>query len=161
MEKENVDQMTIGQRIKYFRKRKGYTQKEIGELLGFANTSAGTRIAQYETGVRVPKKNMLATMAQLCEVSPFALMPLDIDTTNGLMHTLFALEDRYGLTVTEEKGKINLVLPESNLGLHATLEQALFDWLQQKIKWDSGVITKDEYDEWRYNYREDNIKERA
>ena len=38
MEKENVDQMTIGQRIKYFRKRKGYTQKEIGELLGFAST---------------------------------------------------------------------------------------------------------------------------
>ena len=88
MEKENVDQMTIGQRIKYFRKRKGYTQKEIGELLGFANTSAGTRIAQYETGIRVPKRNMLAAMAQLFEVSPFALMPLDIDTTNGLMHTL-------------------------------------------------------------------------
>lgn len=161
MEKENVDQMTIGQRIKYFRKRKGYTQKEIGELLGFANTSAGTRIAQYETGIRVPKRNMLSTMAQLFEVSSFALMPLDIDSTNGLMHTLFVLEDRYGLTVAEEKGKINLVLPESNLGLHATLEQALFDWLQQKIKWDSGVITKDEYDEWRYNYREDNIKERA
>lgn len=95
------------------------------------------------------------------KVSPFALMPLDIDTTNGLMHTLFSLEDRYGLTVAEEKVKINLVLPESNLGLHATLEQALFDWLQQKTKWDSGVITKDEYDEWRYNYPEDNIKERA
>ena len=95
------------------------------------------------------------------KVSPFALMPLDIDTTNGLMHTLFSLEDRYGWTVAEDKGKINLVLPESNLGLHATLEQALFDWLQQKTKWDSGVITKDEYDEWRYNYPEDNIKERA
>lgn len=155
LEKENVERMTIGQRIKYFRKRKEYTQKEIGELLGFTNTSAGTRIAQCETGVRVPKKNMLATMAQLFEVSPFALMPLGIDTTNGLMHTLFALEDRYGLTVAEEKGKINLVLPESNLGLHATLEQALFDWSQQKIKWDSGVITKDEYDEWRYNYPEE------
>lgn len=25
----------------------------------------------------------------------------------------------------------------------------------------SGVITKDEYDEWRYNYPGDNIKERA
>ena len=147
--------MTIGQRIKYFRKRKGYTQKEIGELLGFTNTSAGTRIVQYETRVRVPKKKMLATMAQLFEISPFALMPLDIGTTNGLMHTLFALEDRYGLTVVEEKGKISLVLPESNLRLHATLEQALFDWLQQKIKWDSGVITKDEYDEWRYNYPEE------
>ena len=153
--------MTIGQRIKYFRKRKGYTQKEIGELLGFASTSAGTRIAQYETGVRVPKKKMLATMAQLFEVSPFVLMPLDIDTTNGLMHTLFSLEDRYGLTVAEEKGKISLVLPEPHLGLHATLEQVLFDWLRQKTKWDSGVITKDEYDEWRYNYPEDNIKERA
>lgn len=153
--------MTIGQRIKYFRKRKGYTQKEIGELLGFASTSAGTRIAQYETEVRVPKKKMLATIAQLFEVSPFALMPLDIDTMNGLMHTLFVLEDRYGLTVVEEKGKISLVLSESDLRLHATLEQALFDWLQQKTKWDSGVITKDEYDEWRYNYPGDNIKERA
>ena len=147
-----MDQIKIGKFIADERKRKGYTQKEIGELLGFANTSAGTRIAQYETGVRVPKKNMLAAMAQLFEVSPFALMPLDIDTTNGLMHTLFVLEDRYGLTVAEEKGKISLVLPESNLGLHATSEQALFDWLQQKTKWDSGVITKDEYDEWRYNY---------
>ena len=124
-----MDQIKIGKFIADERKRKGYTQKEIGELLGFANTSAGTRIAQYETGVRVPKKNMLAAMAQLFEVSPFALMPLDIDTTNGLMHTLFVLEDRYGLTVAEEKGKISLVLPESNLGLHATLEQALFDWL--------------------------------
>ena len=45
--------------------------------------------------------------------------------------------------------------------MDATLEQALFDWLQQKTKWDSGVITKDEYDEWRYNYPGDNIKERA
>ena len=57
------------------------------------------------------------------------MMPLDIDTMNGLMHTLFVLEDRYGLTVAEEKGKISLVLSESDLRLHATLEQALFDWL--------------------------------
>ena len=100
-----MDQIKIGKFIADERKRKGYTQKEIGELLGFANTSAGTRIVQYETGIRVPKRNMLATMAQLFEVSPFALMPLDIDTTKGLMHTLFALEDRYGLTVAEEKGE--------------------------------------------------------
>lgn len=91
-------------------------------------------------------------MAQLFEVSPFALMQPDIDTMNGLMHTFFELEDRYGLTVAEEKGKISLVLSEPNLRLHVTLKQALFDWLQQKTKWDSGVITKDEYDEWRYNY---------
>jgi hypothetical protein len=44
-----------------------------------------------------------------------------------LMHTLFALEDRYGLNVIEEKRKISLVLSESNLTLHATLEQALFE----------------------------------
>lgn len=44
-----------------------------------------------------------------------------------LLHTLFALEDRYGLNVIEEKRKISLVLSESNLTLHATLEQALFE----------------------------------
>lgn len=112
-------------------------------------------VEQITTVDRRMVMGKLGRVSGQSKVSPFALMPLDIDATNGLMHTLFALEDRYGLTVAEEKGKINLVLPESNLGLHATLEQALFDWLQQKTKWDSGVIMKDEYDEWRYNYPEE------
>lgn len=34
-QKEENKSMTVGQKIKYFRKRKGYTQKEVGELLGF------------------------------------------------------------------------------------------------------------------------------
>lgn len=59
------------------------------------------------------------------------MRPLYIMENNGdilrLMHTLFALEDRYGLNVIEEKRKISLVLSESNLTLHATLEQALFE----------------------------------
>ena len=44
-QKEENKSMTVGQKIKYFRKRKGYTQKEVGELLGFSGISAISRLA--------------------------------------------------------------------------------------------------------------------
>ena len=43
-QKEENKSMTVGQKIKYFRKRKGYTQKEVGELLGFSGTVSYTHL---------------------------------------------------------------------------------------------------------------------
>ena len=42
------------------------------------------------------------------DVSPHALDVPDIDSYIGLMHTLFTLEDLYGLTVSEADGEICL-----------------------------------------------------
>ena len=47
--------MAIGQRIKYFRNRKGMTQKQLGEQLGFMGKTSDVRMAQYESEARVPK----------------------------------------------------------------------------------------------------------
>lgn len=47
--------MTIGQRIKKIRIFRGMTQKELGTMMGFG-LNGDIRIAQYESGVRTPKK---------------------------------------------------------------------------------------------------------
>ena len=70
--------------------------------MGFPEKSADVRLAQYETGTRSPKANLMAAFAQVLDVSSLALSVPDIDSYLGLIHTLFTLEDRYGLTI--EKG---------------------------------------------------------
>ena len=52
--------MTIGEKIKEYRKRNGLTQRELAEITGLA---VGT-IQQYELNKRQPRIEMLKTIAQ-------------------------------------------------------------------------------------------------
>ena len=38
--------MAIGKRIRFFRNRKGMTQKQLGEILGFLGKTSDVRMAQ-------------------------------------------------------------------------------------------------------------------
>ena len=100
--------MAIGERIQFFRLLRGMTQKYLGMSLGFPEKSADVRLAQYETGSRTPKADLTAALAEVLDVSPHALSVPDIDSYVGLMHTLFTLEDNYGLKVTEQDGELAL-----------------------------------------------------
>ena len=71
------------------------TQKELGMSVGFLPVSADVRIAQYESGSRKPKAELLASIAHTLGVTPVALTVPDIDSSAGLMQALFALEDQY------------------------------------------------------------------
>ena len=85
-------------------------------------------------------------------VSPLALSVPDIDSYLGLMHTLFTLEDRYGLTVeTGETGVSLRVDPRKGTDA-AELSEMLAAWAEQSEKYHNGDINRDEYDKWRYNY---------
>ncbi len=58
--------MTTGERIRFYRKQKGMTLKELGGKSGFPNRG-DVRIAQYEGGARVPKADTLEKIAEaLC-----------------------------------------------------------------------------------------------
>ena len=134
--------MAIGQRIKFFRNRKGFTQKQLGEMLGFHGKSSDVRMAQYES----------EEMADRLEVDTKALTVPNIDNYLGLMHTFFALEDMYGLTIGENDGNICLSLDPAVTKPHSALDDCLKSWLRQKKKLAQGEITKEQYDEWRYQY---------
>ena len=143
--------MAIGERIRYIRKLRKLTQTQLGVKLGFPESSAEVRIAQYETGTRTPKENGIKVIADIIEVSPLALKVPDIDSNLGLMHTFFALEDMYGLEIKTEDEKLIFQFKDERK-LDPSFCQMLFAWAEQAEKFKSDEITKEEYDKWRYNY---------
>ena len=145
--------MAFGKRIKFFRNRKGMKQKELGELLGFLGKTSDVRVAQYETEARTPKADLVKEMAQIFGVSPRAINVPNIDSYLGLMHTLFALEDMYGIKIGEIDGELCLRLDREHRE-YQHLFEPFHTWQQMAAKLESGEISQEEYDNWRYNYPE-------
>ena len=46
--------MKLGEKNRYFRRKAELTQKQLGIMLGFTDSNADVRIAQYESGTRKP-----------------------------------------------------------------------------------------------------------
>ena len=147
--------MATGERIRFFRTLRGMTQKYLGMLLGFPPSSADVRMAQYESEDRTPKADLTAQMAEALDVSPRAIAVPDIDSMDGLMHTLFALEDRRLIRILDADGLICLRAEIFEGGTQAAdFEQRLRAWQEQSARYRAGEITKEEYDRWRYRYPE-------
>lgn len=144
--------MAIGQRIKFFRNRKGMTQKQLGEVLGFLGRTSDVRIAQYESEARIPKADLVKEMAHLFDVDTHAINVPNIDSYIGLMHTFFALEDMYGLKIKEVNGEPCLYLDKSDYSTYTSMYKMFHAWQLEAAKLERGEITKEQYDEWRYKY---------
>lgn len=143
--------MAIGERIRFIRNLRGMTQKYLGMAIGFNEKTAEVRMTQYESGARTPKEKMIADFAELLEVCPQALTVPDIESYIGLAHTLFTLEDLYGIKITNNDGELSLTLDRESKSFHSMFD--IFDaWSREAEKLKNGEITKEEYDDWRYNY---------
>ncbi|MDE6590041.1 MAG: helix-turn-helix domain-containing protein [Oscillospiraceae bacterium] len=146
--------MAIGERIHFFRTLRGMTQKYLGMEIGFPERTADVRMAQYESGTRTPKADLTEKLASALDVSPHALDVPDIDTYTGLAHTLFTLEDIYGLNVKEIDGQVCLQVDVFHGREASELNKILVAWQEQAAKLKAGEITQEEYDRWRHRYPE-------
>ena len=144
--------MAIGERIRYLRNLRGMTQKWLGMAIGFDEKTADVRIAQYESGTRSPKENLINGIAKALEVSPRSLDIPDIDSYVGLAHTLFALEDIYGITIGDIDGEVCLRLDKSKGTTFLSMFDMFSAWQKEAEKLRSEEITREDYDTWRYNY---------
>lgn len=144
--------MAIGERIRFFRNLRGMTQKYLGTVVGFPEKTADIRMAQYESGSRTPKTDLTENLAGVLGVSPLALSVPDIDSYLGLMHTLFTLEDRYGLTVEKTENGVSLRVDPRKGKDAAELSEMINAWAEQAKKYHNGDISREDYDKWRYNY---------
>ena len=147
--------MAIGERMRWFRTAIGMTQKELGMKLGFSEQTAVIRVGQYENEKRTPKQDMINQMARIFDVAPEAITVPNIDNYYGLMHTLFTLEDRYGLSIAEIDGEICLKQNINHQNYDRYLADRLRDWNEEKQRLNNGSILVSEYNHWRYNYPED------
>ena len=144
--------MAIGERIRFFRNLRGMTQKYLGTVVGFPEKTADIRMAQYESGSRTPKADLTNKLAEVFGISPQALSVPDIDSYIGLMHTLFTLEDRYGLTIVKTEDGVSMYADSRKGTDAAELSEMLNAWAEQSEKYHNGDINRDDYDKWRYNY---------
>ena len=146
--------MAIGERIRFFRNLRGMTQKYLGQAVGFPEKTADIRMAQYESGSRTPKAELTENLAGALGVSPLALSVPDIDSYLGLMHTLFALEDIYGLKIDKLDDEVCIRLDKNRGTSYISLFERFTAWQKEAEKYRNGEISKEEYDRWRYTYPE-------
>ncbi len=144
--------MAIGERIRFIRNLRGITQKFLGLKVGFSERTADIRIAQYESGSRTPKADLIEKIADTLDVSTEALNVPDIDSYTGLMHTLFAIEDLYGLKIDTLDGEICIRVNKQNGSMYSKMTGLLTPWEEMAQKYRNGEITREEYDDWRYRY---------
>jgi len=153
--------MAIGKRIRMIRNLRGMTQKELGISIGFDEKTSDVRIAQYEAETRIPKENLVTAIAGALQVSTQALDVPEIDSYLGVIHTLFALEDLYGLTINNVDGALCLTLAPGAGMNFVNMTDMFAAWQQEAEKLKNGDITKEEYDQWRYNYPRNDVHWRS
>ncbi len=65
--------MTIGDKIRFIRNFRAMTQKEVGIALGISEKNAAKRIHQYEKNEKIPRDDVVEKMAEIMNVSHFAV----------------------------------------------------------------------------------------
>jgi transcriptional regulator with XRE-family HTH domain len=149
--------MTIGDRIRKARNMRGLTQKELGVAIGFSELTADVRMAQYETGTRVPKEKVLFFIAKALDVSLEYLSAPSIVSLADVMITLMEQEiDHLNEVTFDEMEYINQYgEPMKRTGVYfnrADLESSLAEWAKVKKELSNGDISLAEYDEWKTNW---------
>lgn len=168
--------MTVGEKIKRIREFRNLTQKDLGLALDYPANSAATRIGQYETNQRSPKKDTIIRISKCLHCHEDALLNSeDIPVRAGrAMEELFWMEATWGKFVlfpikenlpnqfneTEMiKGICNLdkyypsstaiaLGPMSNFALRSFIEE----WGQINYKVWSGKISEEQYFEWKIQW---------
>ena len=102
--------MTIGEKIKYFRKRIGITQAKLAELSGIHPVS----IRKYETNKMVPQAAQIDRLSEALGVSSFALSGFEnnirLETVGDFMGLMIMLIKTKIVSINgerEESGMIN------------------------------------------------------
>lgn len=150
-----MTKLKTGKMIKKIRLLLGMTQNELGKKVHLSDD----RIRHYELGDRTPKENKLEEIASALGVNKLTLATPDLESYESVLHTLFYLEDNYGLVLEKQNEELCIKFKPNNYPLdymtgslkqwYAAKERSLPapDDSEEEIK-----RKKKEYDLWRYAY---------
>lgn len=173
---------TLGQRIRYFRKRAGLTQKELAEKLGLSESA----LRNYELDNRKPGRSTLTLIADALRVSYYALDMYDMSEINRTLHFLFEMEEIYQLKpavidgelvlrfdtkrlreligddpftdeepelTEEEEQELDSLLEKVPAPAAALdLENQIGNWYDAYMDYQKGLLDQYEYDDWKFKY---------
>lgn len=140
---------SVGERIRYYRKRAGMTQKQLAEACGITEPA----IRNYELDNRIPSYDTLDDIADALHVNYYTLADPNLAALAGVMHCFFRMEYVHGLTPIELDGKAVLILnPSYNHIDTSVLQPFLNRWLDARKKLDSGEWTLEQYEDWQVTF---------
>lgn len=139
--------MSTGENIKRIRKFRGMTQKELGIAIGIGEESASPRMAQYETDNRTPRKEMLNKIAVVLDVDPRNISIPTGYKEDDMIYRLLVLEDYFPEMKLERNGRTGEVV--INLQ-NKKINEFLYQWGTIRGKRKQGMISEDEYMQWKY-----------
>ena len=141
----------IGDKIHRIRDFRGMTQKQLGMAVGFDEKSADVRIAQYESGTRTPKQPLVEKLAEALDVNPNFLSGEDILCAEGVIFTLFELDERFSIEIVDHQTADGITRKAINYNSQL-IDSFLREWQQRKKDLADGKISKAEYMEWKLNW---------
>lgn len=100
--------MTVGERIKFYRQSRNITQEMLSELSGIHLST----IKKYELGLRNPKPEQLKRIADAIGVSVYVFMDFEIETVSDVMAVFDKLEAAVEITFHGKKKDDGLIDPE-------------------------------------------------
>ncbi|MBE6028815.1 MAG: helix-turn-helix transcriptional regulator [Clostridiales bacterium] len=173
---------TLGQRIRYFRKRAGLTQKELAEMLDLSESA----LRNYELDNRTPGRTTLTMIADALKISYYALDMYGMSEINRTLHFLFEMEEMYQLKpdviddqlvlrfdtgrlreligddpfadeepelTEEEKQELDELFEKIPApGAALDLENQVGNWYEAYMDYQKGLMDQKTYEDWKFKY---------
>lgn len=128
------------------------TREPRSLAIGFEDNTADVRIAQYESGTRTPKEDTLQKIAEVLDVNYRSIYEPTLYAAEDVMYTLFELDEHYGIKIFGDPLDDD---PDQNLSVNFgsnLINDFLKEWKLRKKELVNGVISKEEYIEWKLNW---------
>ncbi|MBQ9531689.1 MAG: hypothetical protein IJR70_06415 [Eubacterium sp.] len=107
-------------------------------------------MAQYETNIYGPKDKVVTLLSLALNVDESDLKVPDILHYDILIHTLFRLEDEFGITINPDSDDISFKFVDNTI--NNPLYNDLQEWKKKALQLKNGDITFDEYMEWKLRF---------
>lgn len=131
-----IKDTSFGERLKFVRRCRGFTQKELGMLLGYPENQADVRIAQYEKNARTPKQKTMKKLIEILNVSPVVFSQTICSSSEELLQSMYWLflvknsdaiyESVHEFEQSKTKLKIGEFSPEKFLENMFTMQSPLY-----------------------------------
>lgn len=137
--------MTVGEKIRTYRKMRGISQKMLGQLAGGINE---VTIRKYEAGDRNPKPNQLLKIADALGISINIFMDFDIETVSDVLSLIFKMDEQLDVEFTGKKNKKGEYAPDS-IALkfnNPLINEKLAKWARTRDLIQQTVDARDKFD---------------
>lgn len=133
--------MTLGEKIKFHRTRRGITQKRLGELTEIHEVS----IRKYELDKNVPRYEHLVAISDALAVPLNEFLELYIHSASDVIPLLFAIDEAMDLKL-EHDGALHFTIRFDDL----VMDYFLQEWQSMKQLHAAGKLSDEEFENWKH-----------